>query len=146
MTLEQSPPTVYSFTAPTCGVCRAMRPDLHSVAADYADRIRFVEIDVSTELDLAGSMKVRGTPTLIARVGEADVFRASGARSRSELDEMFSGLLDGAPIATRSREDLIVRLAAGLVLVGLGVVLSAAPLVVIGILAATFGVLSWIRW
>jgi thiol-disulfide isomerase/thioredoxin len=58
-------PTLVQFGATWCEVCHAMEPVVERVRNDLAGRLVVVEKDVETEMSLARSFRVRGTPTFV---------------------------------------------------------------------------------
>lgn len=59
-------PTLIEVMAPHCVECRAMQPDLEAVAEQHVDSVDLIVLDATREPDRATSLRVLGTPTLIA--------------------------------------------------------------------------------
>ncbi len=97
-----------------------MESDLRSVTADFAGSVDLVRVDVSRDSDTPKQLQVRATPTLIGITDGAEVFRKVGRPTRTELTEMFSAVGTGVPPRGLGRNDLLIRLVAGLGLIGLG--------------------------
>ncbi len=53
------------FWAEWCGPCKALGPVLEGLAADYADKIKVVKVNVDESPNAPQSYKVRGIPTMI---------------------------------------------------------------------------------
>jgi len=129
-------PTLIEVMAPHCGECRAMQPDLDAVAGEYQDRVDFVVLDATVETDQVASLRVLGTPTLIAVSSGQEVARFTGRRTRPELRELFDAVADGKAesISKVSGSDRFVWTVAGVLLGGVG--LTTGPswfLVAIGL-------------
>jgi thioredoxin 1 len=62
----QSPvPVLVDFWATWCSPCRALAPDVDALAAEYAERVKVVKVDVDNEQELAGKYGVQSVPTLM---------------------------------------------------------------------------------
>ncbi len=95
----QSPiPVLVDFYAANCPPCRAIRPLLEKMAAEFAGRVAFVTIDIDAELQLAARYEVFSIPMLLLlRRGEVvqiltGAFCASRLRASIEtsMQESFS--------------------------------------------------------
>jgi len=80
------------FTATWCGPCKAMKPMLAALAAEYAGHARIVAIDVDREPVVAQQYDVRSMPTLVVLRDGREVGRVVGKRSR----QFVAGVLDRA--------------------------------------------------
>ena len=58
-------PVVADFYATWCGPCRMLSPMLDKLAGSYADKIKFVKINVDESPGLAQNFQVQAIPTLI---------------------------------------------------------------------------------
>ena len=62
----QSPvPVVVDFFAPWCGPCRMLGPVLDRLAGDYQERLKFAQVNVDEDPELANSFGVQSVPTLL---------------------------------------------------------------------------------
>jgi thioredoxin 1 len=82
--------TLLDFTAAWCGPCRAMKPVLDAVAAEY--KLPLVEVDVDADQATAERFAVRSTPTLVIWRDGREVGRIVGSRPRA----FVAGVLDRA--------------------------------------------------
>ncbi|WP_323181661.1 thioredoxin domain-containing protein [Streptomyces sp. NBC_00572] len=87
-------PVLVKFTAEWCGPCRQLTPVLAAIAAEEAERIRIVEIDVDRNQETTVRYGVLATPTLMVfRAGEP-VKAIVGARPKrrllAELEEVLA--------------------------------------------------------
>jgi thiol-disulfide isomerase/thioredoxin len=103
-------PTLIEVMAPHCFECRAMQPDLDAVAEQHADSVDLIVLDAIREPDRAISLRVFGTPTLIAVSDGEEIARFTGRRSRSELAELFAAVATGEAdsVPSTSRSDRMV--------------------------------------
>lgn len=92
----QSPiPVLVDFHAAYCPPCRAIRPLLEKMAAEFAGRVAFVTIDIEAELQLAARYEVFSIPMLL-------LIR------RGEVVQILHGAL-GASCLRASIESLMLR-------------------------------------
>jgi len=120
-------PTLVEVMTPRCVECRAMQPDLDTVAEGHRDMVDLVVLDATKEPERAAALRVRGTPTLIAVKDGVEIARFVGRRSRTELDELFAAVAAGDTddVASTSRSDRLVWGVGGILLAGAG--LLAGP-------------------
>ncbi|WP_411108397.1 thioredoxin family protein [Streptomyces sp. c-19] len=93
--LGAGPPVLVQFTAEWCGPCRQLKPVLRALAAEQAERLRIVEIDVDRNPETTLRYGVLATPTLMVfRAGEP-VKSLVGARPKRRLLEELEDVLGG---------------------------------------------------
>lgn len=63
--LEASDPVVVDFWAEWCGPCRLMTPVIDQLAEEYDGRVRFIEVNVDENPDVAMDYGIEGIPTLV---------------------------------------------------------------------------------
>lgn len=143
-----SEPTILEIWAPTCAECKAMQPVFDDVAQEFSDRVDVRMINAADELETVKGLGVRATPTLVGvREGE-EVFRIVGRRSRTELNKLFEAVGPGGPVPRFSRQDVVVRVFAGLGLIGIGLAGGPVwPLMILGTAVLIYGTapLLWPR-
>lgn len=77
------------FYADWCGPCKAMAPILQQVAADNADRIKVIKVDVDKNQAVANQYRVQGVPTLILFKNGQVVWRQSGVVPAQQLNQVL---------------------------------------------------------
>lgn len=63
--LTASTPVLVDFYTETCAPCREMAPIFEQVAADYADRVKVVRMDIDSNPSVAARYNVNTLPTAI---------------------------------------------------------------------------------
>ncbi|MFF0272779.1 thioredoxin family protein [Streptomyces sp. NPDC094447] len=91
--LAAARPVLVKFTAEWCGPCRQLTPVLAALAAEEAERLRVVEIDVDRNPGTTAAYGVLATPTLMVfRAGEP-VKAIVGARPKRRLLQDLADVL-----------------------------------------------------
>ncbi|MEV3988955.1 thioredoxin [Streptomyces sp. NPDC049837] len=86
-------PVLVKFTADWCGPCRQLAPVLGALAAEEADRLKVVQIDVDRNPETTVRYGVLSTPTLMVfRAGEP-VRSMVGARAKRRLLQELEDVL-----------------------------------------------------
>jgi thioredoxin 1 len=83
------------FTARWCGPCRALKPVLDSVAAEYAGRVTLAVVDVDDDPAIAEQFSVRSMPTCVVLRDGREVGRFVGSRPRAFVVGVLDRVLDG---------------------------------------------------
>lgn len=77
------------FWATWCAPCRAIAPVLEELAAEYADRVKIVKVDVDTNPESAARFGIRSIPTLFVFKNGEKVETVIGGRPKSELNALL---------------------------------------------------------
>lgn len=80
--LNNNEKVLVDFFAPWCGPCKVLVPTLESIQDNYVG-VEFVKIDVDQNRDIAVEMGVRSVPTVVLFEGKKEVFRTTGANTKS---------------------------------------------------------------
>lgn len=113
---------------------------------EFAGRVDLVIVDVSASPKAAGSLGVKGTPSLIGVAQGTEVFRHTGRPTREQLAAMFDALENGHRLLTQRSGDAGLAIGAGSILALVGVVAGPAwGLVSIGIAVLGFGLMKALR-
>jgi thioredoxin 1 len=121
--IQQNPrPVVVDIWAPWCMPCRMIEPAMEKLGHEYSERVDMWKINADEHTSLVQSLGVRSIPTLIAYHDGQEVARGIGAQPQAGLANLFEAALHGKvpPRRGLQRNDRLIRLAAGLALLGVG--------------------------
>lgn len=80
-------PVLVDFWADWCHPCHMLAPVLDKVAAEYADRLTVVKVDVDAYPELADEYQVQGFPTLKLFANGAETDTLMGAVPKRALTD-----------------------------------------------------------
>jgi thioredoxin 1 len=83
--LDSPVPVLVDFTATWCPPCVMIAPVLDRIAADEADRLRVVSLDVDAHPATAANYQVLGMPTLALFIDGEIAVRFMGAKPRAAI-------------------------------------------------------------
>lgn len=82
------------YTSPTCGPCRTLKPMVGAVVDEFEGRMKYVEINIEEDPEIAEAAGVAGTPTLQCFQRKERVESIAGVRMKSEWRRVFSQYID----------------------------------------------------
>lgn len=91
--IQQDKPVLVDFFATWCGPCQVMTPILEQLKTKYGDQATIIKIDVDKNPEIASHLGIQGVPTFILYKNGDQLWRASGARSIGELDQLIQSYL-----------------------------------------------------
>jgi len=83
--LDSPVPVLVDFTASWCPPCVMIAPVLDRIAADEAERLRVVSLDVDAHPIIAARYQVMGMPTLALFIDGEVAVRFMGAKPRAAI-------------------------------------------------------------
>ena len=90
--------TVLLFTAPTCVLCRELKPSLDAFRRQYRE-LRVETVDLELEAGVFDAMSVRSTPYVVAVDGSGIVRGRGVANSLEQIEELVREARLGASTA-----------------------------------------------
>ena len=82
-------PVVVDVWSPGCGPCRMLEPIVMDLAAEYAGRVKFAEVNAAEAFETTARLGVMSTPTVVFVRGGREVERVVGFVGARYLREII---------------------------------------------------------
>ena len=92
--LASAVPVIVDFWAPWCKPCEAIEPHLRALAAEWAERVRLVRVNVDENLGVSGRYGVLSLPTVVLFAEGEPKATVYGAQPRARFEREFVPFLD----------------------------------------------------
>jgi thioredoxin 1 len=83
--LSAARPVLVDFSAVWCAPCKMLDPIVEQLAAEWADTVKVVKLDVDNNSNLAMQYQVMGVPTLMLFVGGEARERLTGFQPKDRI-------------------------------------------------------------
>ena len=92
--LQNSKPTIVDFWAEWCGPCRQLGPVLDAIAAEHADHVDVVKVNVDDNPAIASKYGITSIPAVYLFANGEVVKTSIGAKPKSALEKEFGEYLN----------------------------------------------------
>jgi thioredoxin reductase (NADPH) len=79
-----------TYSAPSCGPCRSLKPILNKVVDEFGNQIHYIEIDIEADPEIAEAGGVIGTPTVQFFRNKDKVHEMKGVKPKSEYRDRIT--------------------------------------------------------
>ena len=90
---SQATPVVVQFTAPWCGPCRTLGPQLEDAVRKTGGKLKLVRINIDENPQIAGQLRVQSIPAVFGFAGGQPVDGFMGAQTPSQIDAFLQKVL-----------------------------------------------------
>ena len=103
---SQTQPVVVQFTAPWCGPCRTLGPQLEGAIQKAGGTVKLVRINIDENPQIAGQLRVQSIPAVFGFAGGQPVDGFMGAQSPSQIDAFLQKLMQAGGSAGGEEEQI----------------------------------------
>jgi thioredoxin 1 len=91
--LQSDKPVLVDFWAEWCAPCRKVAPVLEEIAAEMADQVTIVKLNIDENPETARAYRVMSVPTLTVFKGGEPVQSVAGAKPKGDLIRLIESAL-----------------------------------------------------
>jgi thioredoxin 1 len=91
--LEASKPVIVDFWAEWCGPCRMLSPILDQIAAEHAEKVEVVKVNVDDNPAIAAKFGITSIPAVYVFNNGEHVATSIGAKPKQVLEQEFAEYL-----------------------------------------------------
>jgi thioredoxin len=103
-------PVIVDMYADWCGPCKMIAPIIDKLAAEFAEKVKFVKVDTDANQQLSMNYGIRSIPTLMVYAHGELIFKQPGALPEASLKDLVNQVLSkweeiGNDIANSKNKD-----------------------------------------
>ena len=90
--LKSNQPVLVDFWAEWCGPCKMLSPVLEEIAAEQAERVKVVKVNVDNNPQLAARFGIQSIPTLLYFADGKVIHQTVGVAGKKAILDKLEGL------------------------------------------------------